>query len=89
MDQIYQIIAFFVTGGLGLVLFNLIKPNKSSKQNQDVVKTVEEKQKENAELAQKISDSLKDVNKQINDLEKDKQRDLTPEELADWFNKRK
>jgi hypothetical protein len=89
METLIELAVAIVSGAVGVILFRLLKSDKTSADNKNVVISVEEKQKKNEELAAKIAQELQDVNKKLEEFEVEKKKDVSPEETADFFNKRK
>lgn len=89
METLIELAVAIVCGAGGVILFRLLKSDKSSANNGQVVISVEEKQKKNEELAAKIAQDLQNVNEKLKEFEDEKKKDVTPEETADFFNKRK
>lgn len=88
MDNLIEIAVAIVSGVAGVFLFRLLKPN-IKKQNTEVLIKVDKLEKENKELETKISENKTNANSEIDALEKEKNKDLSAEGLADFFNKRK
>lgn len=88
MDSLIEV-AVAIVGGMGAVLlFRFFKPDVK-KQNTEVIVKVDKIEKENNELEQKIEENKTNINKQADALEQEKEKDLTAEGLADYFNNRK
>jgi hypothetical protein len=88
MDSLIEIAVAIVGGVASVFLFRFFKPN-FKKQNTEVIIKVDKLEKENKELEKKINENTTQVNQQVDALEQEKEKDLTAEGLADFFNKRK
>lgn len=89
METLLEICVAILSGGLGVVLFRLLKPKTVSKENQAVIVKVEEKAKENENLAKQIAAELTKAQDQIQELEKEKNKDVSNKDVDDFFNNRK
>lgn len=89
MDTLLEIIVAIISGGAGILLFRFLKPKDITKQTQEVIVKVEEKQKENDKLAEEISQILQGASDKIQELEKEKNKDVSNKEVDDFFNNRK
>lgn len=89
MEQLLEIAVFIVGGGIGVVLFRFLKPKDIAKQNNEVIVKVEEKKKEIADLNKRIADQTTSAKQEIEEIEKEKQKDPSNQELSDFFNNRK
>lgn len=89
MDQLIEIGAFIVCGGLGVVLLRFLKPKDIAKQNSEVIVKIEEKQKEVEQIKQQIETNKAEAQTKIDEIEVEKNKDLSVDELADFFEKRK
>lgn len=89
MDVLFEICVVILSGGLGLVLFRLLKPKSVSTENQAVIVKIEDKSKQNDQIAAEIAKSLEAAQDKIKALEEEKKKDITKESLDDFFNNRK
>lgn len=89
MNVLYEICVVILSGGLGLVLFRLLKPKSVSTENQAVIVKIEDKQKQNDELAKQILAAMGKSKEEIAKLEEEKNKDVTKQALDDFFNNRK
>jgi uncharacterized protein (UPF0332 family) len=85
MDVLIELAVAICSGAAGILLFRFLKP----KSNQQVIVQVEEKQKENDKLAEEISQVLKNAQEQMKEIEKEKNKDVTNQEVDDFYNNRK
>lgn len=80
-----------VVGGIGLYLFKKLTSNKTAEVlqfNKDIVDKVNNENIQKQELQNKIDAEVKDLKDKQAEIEKQKGRELTNEELADFFNNR-
>lgn len=90
METIIEILTFILFGFAGIGIMTLFRKSDIQKHNEETLKKVEKKSKENEELTNKINQNLKNVNNEIDKLEKEKNdKPKSDKELADWFNNRK
>lgn len=88
MDNLIEVAVAIVSGVLGVFLFRFFKPNVK-KQNTEVLIKVDKLEKDNKELETKIEENKTNAQKQSDELEKEKDKDLSVDGLADYFNNRK
>lgn len=90
METVIEILTFVLFGFAGVGVMTLFRKNELQKQNEETLKKVEKKSKENEDLRSKINQNIKNVNTEIEKLEKEKNdKPKNVEVLADWFNRRK
>jgi hypothetical protein len=89
MQTLIEIAVALISGGLGVLLFRLLNPRTSVKENQQVIVKVNDIEDKNKELLKQIQDNLNAANKKNDELEKEKNKDVTKEQLEDFFNTRK
>lgn len=89
METLIEIAVAIVCGGLGVFIFRILNPKSSVRENQQVIVKIEEKDKENEALLKKIEENMESSNKKQEELEKEKNKDLSQEQLEDFFNNRK
>jgi hypothetical protein len=88
MDSLIEVAVAICSGALGVLLFRFFKPNVK-KQNAEVIVKVDKIEKENKELEKKVEENKSNAQKHSDELEKEKEKDLSAEGLADYFNNRK
>lgn len=89
MDNLIELSVAVIFGGLGVLLFRLFGPKTASKQNEVVIKQVNELDKKNQQLEEEIKANNQQTKDELDALEKEKKRTLTKKELEDFFNVRK
>lgn len=83
-------IAVGIVGAAGAVfLFRLLNPKTNVKENQQVIVKIDQISKENEELLNTAKKNIDSANKKVEELEKEKQKDPSTEQLEDFFNTRK
>lgn len=88
MDTLIELAVAIISGGLGVVLFRLLKPKNVAKENQAVIVKVEEREKENDKLAEEISQILDQARKDRDALDKEAEKPVSNQEVDDFFNNR-
>jgi 3-oxoacyl-ACP reductase-like protein len=88
MDSLTEIVIAIIGGVASVALFRFFKPDVK-KQNNEVLVKVDKLEKENTQLEQKIEENKTHADQQVDALEEEKNKDLTAEGLADFFDKRK
>ena len=88
MENLTEIVVAIGSGLLGVLLFRFFKPN-IKKQNAEVIIKVDKLEKESKQLAAKIEENKTEAKTQVDVLEQEKEKDLSAEGLADFFDKRK
>lgn len=88
MDSLIELVTFIGGGFLAVFLFRFLKPNVK-KQNAEVIIKVDKIEKENKDLEAKVEENKTTVKQEIEILEQEKEKDLSVDKLADFFNKRK
>lgn len=89
MDTLIEIAAFLVSGGIGVFLYRILRSNTSIKENQQVTIEVDEIAKKNDEFLKAVENNLNAAKKKTDELEKEKNKDQTNQQLEDFFNQRK
>ena len=86
MKKILSNIWFYVVAGVGLLAYLLQSEKKKRQQAEAELQTAEYK-KEDAVLAEKQANVQKMTAEEIAKLEAEKQRTLTPDEMAEYLKK--
>lgn len=90
METLIEILTFVLFGFAGIGVMTLFRKSELQKHNEETLKNVQKKSEENKDLTDRINQNLKNVNKEIDKLEKEKNdKPKSDKELADWFNNRK
>lgn len=88
MELLIELGIAIVSGALGVVLFRFLKPKNVAKENQAVIVKVEERKKENDNLAGQILDELLKAKAEQDKLNKEADKPVTNKEVDDFFNNR-
>lgn len=88
MENLVDIAVALIGGGLAVFLFRVLNP-KASKENQAVIVKVNELGSTNEILMKQAEENMRIAKEKADALEKEKNKEVSKEELEEFFNKRK
>lgn len=74
---------------LGLFIFRLFGQKKVESGQKKLQATVDKNKEKDSELRRRATEVQANEQQQIKEIEDEQKRDVTTEELVDWFEKRK